>query len=186
MASKPPTMAKYKGTGFYTSANIPALQEQLAKYNVPAADVRSQAEAQYAPAYNMQKTAYQNQLDQLAASRDRDINKLNKQYDKNLNSVMAQLNARNMGRSSLVSTRGVETENARNAAISDTSYNYLQQENQINAGIQQADAEFAQNVENKAAEITKQNQAQYIELMGTIAQLQQSGYSAYANYLLNK
>jgi hypothetical protein len=185
MASTP-KVSKFQKTGFYSSADIPALQEQLAKYNVPEADVRQQAEAQYAPTYNMQKTTFQNQLSELAATRDRDIQKLNTQYDRNLNSVMAQLNARNMGRSSLVSTRGVEVENARNGAVSDTSFSYLQKENDINAQIQQADATYAQNVENKVAEINKQNQAQYIELLTQIAQLQQSGYSAYANYLLNK
>lgn len=185
MASTP-SISKYQKSGFYKTTNIPALQEQLAKYNVPDAEVRQQAEAQYAPTYNMQKTTFQNQLSELAASRDRDVQKINTQYDRNLNSVMAGLNAKNMGRSSLVSTRGVEIENARNGAVADTSFGYLQKENEINANIQQADATFAQNVENKAAEISKQNQAQYIELLTQIAQLQQSGYSAYANYLLNK
>lgn len=185
MASTP-KIADFQKSGFYKSATIPALQEQLARYNTTDADVRSQAEAQYAPAYQMQRTTFENQLAELNTSRDRDIQKLNTQYDRNLNSVMAVLNKRNMGRSSLVATKGVETENARNSAISDISFNYMRQANEINANIQQADAQYAQNIENKALEIKRQNEANYISLLAQIAELQQNGYSAYANYLLNK
>lgn len=181
-----PSMSKFKKTGFYTSANIASLQEQLASYKQSDADVRKKAESYYAPQHNMQQQAYKNQLDELSVSRDRDVEKVNSQFDKSLNSIMSGLNSRGMGRSSLVSTRGVENENARNAAISETSYGYLQQENQINANRQQSQAEYAQNVENKAVEIQQENQANYINLMSQIAQLQQSGYSAYVNYLLNK
>lgn len=183
---KPPTMEQYQATGFYESANIPALQEQLAMYTMSDEEVQAQAKAAYEPQYNMQKTTFENQLAQLSANRDRDVQKINSQYNKTLNGVMAGLNSRGMGRSSLVSTRGVETENARNAAVSEASYGYLQQENQINANMQQAEAEFAQNVENKAVEIREKNQAAQINLNAQIAQLQQNGYSAYANYLLNK
>ena len=181
-----PSMKKFKKTGFYKSADISALQEQLANYKQSDADIRTQAEAYYSPQYNMQQQAYKNQLSELEVSRDRDIQKLNTQYDKSLNSIMSGLNSRGMGRSSMVSTRGVENENARNGAISDKSFEYLQQENQINAGIQQSQAEYAQNVENKAVEIKRENQSNYINLMTQIAQLQQGGYSAYVNYLLNK
>lgn len=181
-----PSMSKYKKTGFYTSANIASLQEQLANYKQSDADVRKQAESYYAPQHNMQQQAYKNQLDELDVSRDRDVEKVNSQFDKNLSGIMTGLNSRGMGRSSLVSTRGVENENARNTAVSETSLGYLQKENEINANIQQSQAEYAQNVENKAVEIQQQNQANYINLMSQIAQLQQSGYSAYVNYLLNK
>lgn len=181
-----PSLSKYKKTGFYSSANIAALQSQLAKYNVADATVKQQAESYYSPQYNMQQQAYKNQLAELGASRDRDVDKANTQYDKSLNSIMTGLTSRGMGRSSMVSTRGVENENARNAAISDLSYNYLQQENKINADMQQSTAEYAQNVENKAVEIKRENQSNYINLMAQIAQLQSSGYSAYVNYLSNK
>lgn len=181
-----PSMSKFKKTGFYTSSNIASLQQQLANYKKSDADVRKQAESYYAPQHNMQQQAYKNQLEELSVSREIDVDKANGQYDKSLNSIMAGLNSRGMGRSSLVSTRGVENENARNSAISEVSRNYLQQENQINANMQQAQAEYAQNVENKAVEIQQENQANYINLMAQIAQLQQSGYSAYVNYLLNK
>lgn len=181
-----PKYEDFKSSGFYESANIPALQEQLANYTVSNNDARQQATAQYAPTYNMQKTVFENQLAELRASRDRDVQKVNSQFNKNLNAVMTGLNNRNMGRSSLVATKGVEAENARNSQISDISFSYLQKENDINANAQQADAEYAQNVENKAAEIRKQNQSQYIALLAQIAQLQQSGFSAYASYLQSK
>ena len=182
-----PTMAKYQKSGFYTATNVAELQKQLANYAPKAdAEYRTQSEAYYSPTYNQQKQQYQNQFSELATSRDMDVKKINSQYDKSLSGIMTGLNSRGLGRSSLVSTRGVENENARNGAVADTSYNYLKQENAINANIQQLDAEYAQNIETKAQEMKRQDQAQYISLMTQIAQLQQSGYSAYANYLLNK
>ena len=181
-----PSMSKYKKTGFYESADISALQEQLANYEVSDTDARAQAESYFSPQYNVQQQAFKNQLSELGASRDLDVKKANDQYDKSLNSIMASLNSRGMGRSSLVSTRGVENENARNAAVSDVSLGYLQKENEINANIQQSQAEHAQNIENKAVEIQQENLSNRINLMAQIAQLQQSGYSAYVNYLLNK
>lgn len=181
-----PSMKDYKKSGFYTSANIAALQKQLSKYKITDKAAKTQAKAYYAPAYKMQRTTYQNQLKELAAARDRDIHKLDVQYGKSLNTIMAGLNQHGMGRSSMVSTRGVENENARLAAISDTSFNYLKQENEVNANWQQARAEYAQNVENKTMDLKREYQAQYINLQAQIAQLQSSGYSAYANYLLNK
>ena len=184
--ANPPSMQDYNKTGFYSSANIAALQEQLAKYQRPDADLKADAASHYTPEYNAQRQTYQNQLSELNMSRDRDMKKLNAQYDKSLNQTMAGLSARNMGRSSLVSTQGVANENARNAAASETSYQYLQQQNQINANMQQLDAQHAQNIENKYVEMKRENQSQYINLMAQIAQLQQNGYSAYAEYLLNK
>lgn len=181
-----PSMSKFKKSGFYKSSNISALQEQLANYKPSDSEVKQQAESFYAPQYNMQQQVFKNQLAELGVSRDRDVQKLNTQFDKSLNGIMAGLNSRGMGRSSMVSTRGVENENARNSAIADKSYEYLTQENQINANIQQSQAEYAQNIENKAVEIKKENQSNYINLMTQIAQLQQGGYSAYVNYLLNK
>ena len=183
MANTTPTFGEFQKSGFYSSANIPALQEQLANNAITAEEARSQAEAMYKPAYDTQRVQAENQLAELGVSRDRDISKINSQYDKTLNGVMAGLTARGMGRSSLVSTRGVETENARNAAISDTSYQYLQKQNELNANLQQAGAAYAQSVEQKATEIKRERDAQQLQLMAQIAQMQQNGYSAYANYM---
>lgn len=180
-----PTMEEYMKSGFYNSANISALQELLAAYNQSDDQIRGDAEALYKPAFEQQKTALNNQLAELGTARDRDVQKLNSQYDRTLNSIMAGLNKQGMGRSSMVATRGVETENARNAAVSDVSYNYLQQQNQINSNLQQAEAEYAQNVENKAAEIKEKNRSQQIAMQAQISQLQQSGYSSYVNYIQN-
>ena len=182
-----PSMSTYQKSGFYGATNVAELQKQLVNY-APKTDaqLRSLSESYYSPAYKQQKQQYQNQFTDLRTSRDMDVKKVNSQYDRSLSGIMTNLGSRGLGRSSLVSTRGVENENARNSAISDVSLNYLKQENEINANIQQLDAGYAQNIETKAQEMKRQDQADYIALMTQIAQLQQSGYSAYANYLLNK
>ena len=185
-ATSPLSFDDFMKTGFYGSANIAALQELLANYNLTDAAARQQAEAQYRPEYDLQRVELENQLAQLGVDRDREIKNLNTQYDRTLNSVMAELNARRFGRSSLVATRGVETENARNSAISNASYNYLTKQNEVNANLQRANLAYAQNVENRATELKNENDAQRLQLMMNIAQLQQAGYSAYANYLTQR
>lgn len=185
MADK--TFGKYKASGFYESANIEQLQQQLAdNYQRTEEQLREDARAQYQTEYQNQQLAYQNQLDQLNTYRDADISKLNNQYNQQGNAIQRDLTSHGLGRSSLVSTRGVENENARNAAVADKSLQYLEQQNQINANMQQLDAQYAQNVENKYVELRNKQLADRLQLMAQIAELQQSGYAAYMNYQLNK
>ena len=185
MAKKDYSFDAYQKSGFSEATGIGALQEQLAAhYQRTDEQLKADARAAYDTQYSGSKLNYQNQLAQLSTYRDADIKKLNQSYDQQGNVIQRDLNSHGMGRSSLVSTRGVENENARNAAIADKSMQYLEQENQINANLQQLDAEYAQNVENKYVELRNQQQADYIQMLAQIAQLQQSGYSAYVNYLL--
>lgn len=184
-ATSPLSFNDFKNTGFYSSGNLAALQQTLANYNMSDDQARQQAIAQYKPELDMQRTQFENQLAELNINRDSDINKLNSQYNKTLNAIMSNLNSRNLGRSSLVATRGVENENARNSAISETSLGYLRQANEVNANLRNAESNYAQNVENRALELKRENDAQRIQLMTQIAQLQQNGYSAYASYLSN-
>lgn len=177
----------YKKSGFATAANVSALQEQLANhYQRTNEQLKADAQAAYDVEYAGDKLNYENQLKQLGAYRNADIKKLNTNYDQQGRAIQRDLTSRGLGRSSLVSTRGVENENARNAAVADKSLEYLEQENQINANLQQLDAQYAQNVENKFVELRDKQIADYIQLMTQIAQLQQSGYANYANWVLNK
>lgn len=177
----------YQNSGFATATNINALQEQLANhYQRTDEQLKADAQAAYDVEYSGSKLNYENQLKQLGTYRDADIKKINTSYDKQGNAIQRSLTSRGMGRSSLVSTRGVENENARNAAVADKSLEYLQQENQVNANLQQLDAQYAQNVENKYVELRDKQTADYIQLMAQIAQLQQSGYTNYVNWQLNK
>ena len=185
MADK--TFTKYQASGFHEAANIAALQEQLAShYQRTDAQLKADAKAAYDVEYAGNKLTYQNQLKQLGTYKNADIKKLNTQFDQQGNVIQRDLNSRGLGRSSLVSTRGVENENARNAAVADKSLEYLEQENQINANLQQLDSTYAQNVENKYVELRNEQLANYIQMMTQIAQMQQSGYAAYMNYQLNK
>jgi hypothetical protein len=177
---------KYKKSGFYKAADIAALQEHLANFQRTDAQLKADAQAAYKSEYEGNKLTYQNQLNQLGVYKNADIKKLNTQFDQQAGAVQRDLTGRGFGRSSLVSTRGVETENARNAAIAEKSLEYLEQENQINANLQQLDATYAQNVENKYVELRNKQLSDRIQLMAQISQLQSSGYAAYMNYQLNK
>lgn len=177
----------YKDSGFYTAAGIEALQKHLSDYyNRTEEQLRADAKAAYDVQYDANKLNYQNQLDQLGIYRNADLKKINSQYDRAGNTIDNDLTKRGLGRSSLVSTRGVENENARNAAIADKSLEYLEQENKINADRQALDAEYAQNVENEFVKLRDKQLADRINMLTTIASLQQNGYSNYVNYLLNK
>lgn len=177
----------YKGSGFAESANLSALQEHLASnYQRTDDQLKADAQAAYDVEHSANKLGLQNQLDQLSVYRDADIKKINASFNQQGNAIQRDLTSRGLGRSSLVSTRGVENENARNASVADKSLEYLQQENDINANMQQLDANYAQNVENKFVELRDKQLADRINMLTQIAQLQQSGYSAYVDYLRNK
>ena len=181
------SFAGYQKSGFAEATNISALQEQLANYYQRTNEqLKADAQAAYDVEYAGDKLNYENQLKQLEVYRDADIKKLNTSYDQQGNAIQRDLTSRGLGRSSLVSTRGVENENARNAAVADKSLEYLEQENQINANLQKLNADYAQNVENKFVELRDKQQSDYIQLLTQIAQLQQSGYANYVNYVLNK
>lgn len=181
------SFAGYQKSGFAEATNISALQEQLSSYYQRTNDqLKADAQAAYDAEYSASKLNYENQLKQLGTYRTADIKKLNSSYDQQGRVIQRDLNSRGLGRSSLVSTRGVENENARNAAVADKSLEYLQQENQINANLQALDANYAQNVENKFVELRDKQQADRIQLMTQIAQLQQGGYENYVQWLLNK
>ena len=177
------SFAGFQNSGFAQASNISALQEYIASnYNRTDEELRADAQAAYESEYSAKKLAYQNQIDQLGVYRDADIKKINTSYDQQGNAIQRDLSGRGLGRSSLVSTRGVENENARNAAISDKSLEYLGKEEAIHAEMQGLDAEYAQNVENKYVELRNNQINNRANLMLQIAQLQQSGYSAYVNY----
>ena len=181
------TLEAYNKSGFSAASNIGALQEQLANhYQRTNEQLKADAQAAYDVEYSGNKLNYENQLKQLDTYRNADIKKINANYDKQGNAIQQGLTSRGMGRSSLVSTRGVANENARNAAVADKSLEYLEQQNQINANLQQLDSQYAQNVENKFVELRDKQMTDYIQLMAQIAQLQQSGYANFANFTLNR
>lgn len=187
MAKKDYSFAGYQGSGFAQAANVNALQEQLAShYQRTNEQLKADARAAYDVEYANDKLNYENQKKQLGVYRDADIRKINANYDQQGNAIQRDLTSRGLGRSSLVSTRGVENENARNAAVADKSLSYLEQENQLNANLQQLDANYAQNVENKFVELRDKQMTDYIQLMSQISQLQQGAYANYVNWTMNK
>lgn len=170
----------FKSSDLYSMANIGALQEHLANYyNRSDAGIRSDAKAQLEPTYDASRLALQNQLSELDTKRTLEIKGLNKQYDRTGNEIQRDLNSKGLGRSSLVSTRGVENENTRNSAIASKSLDYLSQQNEINANIQKLDSEYAQNVENKYSELRQQQIADRLSLMSNIANIQLQAYGLY-------
>ena len=178
--------AGYQKSGFADASGIKTLQEHMASHYQRTDDqLKADAKAAYDVEYTGQKYNLENQLKQLGVYRNADIKKVNSNYDQQGRVIQRDLNSRGLGRSSLVSTRGVENENARNAAVADKSLQYLEQENEINANLQQLDANYAQNIENKYVELRDKQQADYLSLMMQLANLQQSGYVAYVNHTMN-
>lgn len=187
MAKKDYSFAGYQASGFYTAPDIAGLQKQLSDYYNRSDDqLRSDARSMYETQYDANKLALESQRNDLGTYRDRDIKKINQQYDKAGNQIDTGLLKRGLGRSSLISTKGVENENARNAAVAEASLEYLKKDNEISANMQKLDADYAQNVENKYAEMRDKQISDRIAMMANIANLQQSGYSSYVNYVLNK
>lgn len=208
MADKTIDMNAYKQSGAYQSLGIDKLQEQLAGYQTDDAALRQQAEAQYKPTYDAELQAlknqtaqqiqgYQGQLAGMGTSYDRQRRQINEGYDQSILSASNALTRRGLGRSSLVATQGAYLEKQRNEALADINADQTAAANAINEKIALLTDQAAQNeklmagnyasqIENRINELREKNQSAATSLQLQIAALQQQGYEAYQNWLLQQ
>lgn len=199
-------MEEFKQTPYYKGLGIEGLQEQLAGYQAGDEALKSQAEAQYRPAYESESEAVRQELEReiqgygsqragVSAAYDRQRRSANQAYDESAVEMNNQLNKRGLGRSSLVSTQGAYLENKRNEALSDIDRAESDAIGAINERIallteQAAQKErtlagnYARQLENRVNELKEQNRSASISLQLQIAALQQQGYEAYQDWLL--
>ena len=199
-------MEEFKATPYYQGLGIEELQGQLAEYQADDSALRTQAEAQYRPTYESglesirqelekQVQGYGSQLEGLSAGYDRQRRNTNAAYDESATDLENALTKRGLGRSSLVSTQGAYLEKQRNQALADIDQDENAAISAINEKIalltdQAAQSErtlagnYARQLESRIGELKEQNKSAAVSLQLQIAALQQQGYEAYQNWLM--
>ena len=200
---KPPSFNSWMASGYGSSADIAALQQQMAGYATDYDTLAQQAAAAYNPTYNAnvqalqqqleaQLAGYNNQLSGLNLTYDKQRRNLNSQYDQSLSSSLNNLTKRGIGRSSIVGTTSAAIEGARGQALSDVEaaetdaygdiYNNMTlAQNQYAASAQRLQGDHAAQLEARINELRNTNQTAQTQLALQIAQLQQASYQQYVN-----
>ena len=205
-SAKAATMEEFKQTPYYQGLGVEGLEAQLAGYQADDEALRTQAEAEYRPAYESEVEAarqalekevqgYNAQLAGTGAAYDRQRRSTNQAYEESAAEMNSQLTKRGLGRSSLVATQGTYLQNQRNQALSEIDRAESDAINAINEKIallteQAAQSEktmagnYARQLESRISELREKNRSASISLQLQIAALQQQGYEAYQDWLL--
>ena len=203
---KAATMEEFKQTPYYQGLGIEALEDQLSDLEQDEEQLMSQAEAQYRPVYESERenaqqayekelAGYQAQRSGTGAEYDRQRRSVNQAYEESAAELNNQLTKRGLGRSSLVSTQGAYLQNQRGQALAEIDRAEGDAIQAINEKIallteQAAQRErtmaddYARQLETRVNEMKEKNQSASISLQLQIAALQQQGYEAYQEWLL--
>ena len=204
---KAATMEEFRQTPYYQGLGIEALKEQLSDFEQDEEQLMDQAEAQYRPAYEREPEAaqqalekelqgYRAQLSGNGAEYDRQRRNINRAYEESAAELNNQLTKRGLGRSSLVSTQGAYLQNQRGQALAEIDRSEGDAIQAINEKIallteQAAQKErtmaddYARQLETRVNDLKEKNRNASISLQLQIAALQQQGYEAYQEWLLN-
>ena len=199
-------MEEFQATPYYQGLGIEQLKAQLGGYQTDDAALRQQAEAQYRPTYDaevesirhqlqQQVQGYNSQLAGMGSAYERQRRNTNQAYDESAVDLNNALTKRGLGRSSLVSTQGAYLENKRNQALADIDRDETSAIQAINekialltdqaAGREQTLAgNYARQLEQRVNELKDKNRTAAVSLQLQIAALQQKGYEAYQDWLM--
>ena len=183
----------YKGyqegteSGHKEASGTEALQNYQSSIPTSDADLRTQAEEQYKPTYETLNRSYADQLSRLIQVQSSDDALLNEQYNNSIASMTAQLKKRG-----LLPTTQLEA--AQTAALN----KHKNEAKDVRASIynvqkalpEQQQALLQSGYEDAIAQRVSTNRASNIplvsDLLGKLAELQQSSFEDYLNFLLAK
>lgn len=178
------SMSSYNSSGFGQSSGVSGIKGQLGNYATDDASLRAQAESQYAGTYDAQQKSYQTQIAGLIKAQTDDSELLNKQYEKSMSSMMAQLQKRGLAVGGLPSAQNAALDKFRNEVMTQRQAIYGDQQKAVRAS-QQAHADsYEANIQSRMLDLKSYNLETVNQLLSTIAELQNNSYQAYIDYLL--
>lgn len=180
------SMATYNKTGFAASSGVTELKGQLPNFPTGDAAVRQQAEAQYADTYAAEQDSLKTQLSALITAQNNDSELLNKQYEKSITTMMAQLEKRGLNVGGLPQAQTDALERFRNEVMTRRQKVYDVQRAGVQANLDTLRGNYELNVTRRMNDIRNRNLESVNSLLTTIAQLQSGSYQAYIDYLLSK
>lgn len=196
----------YEKSGFAASGE--RLKKLLESMVESDETIKQRAEAELKPDY---ESARKELLDSLkkesaqAAQKEKALasdyeerrQQVNDTYDKSHKRLENELNARGLGRSSLVATEGTALENERNRELSKLSENEDAQKKELQAALTEKEAEvdddlqalsgsYAAQLEKRIASLKDSSRTAQVSVELQLAALQQQGYEAYMNNLMKE
>ena len=180
------SIAAYNKTGFGQTSGVADVKAQLPNYATDDASLRAQAEAQYAGTYDAQQKSYQTQIAGLIKAQTDDSELLNKQYEQSMSSMMAKLQQRGLNVGSLPGAQNAALDKFRNEVMTQRQTIYGNQQNAVKANQRVHAESYEANVQARMHENRSYNLGMVNQLLTTIAELQNSSYQAYIDYLLEK
>ena len=180
------SMATYNKTGFAASSGVTELKGQLPNFPTGDAAVRQQAEAQYADTYATEQDSLKTQLSALITAQNNDSELLNKQYEKSITTMMAQLEKRGLNVGGLPQAQTDALERFHNEVMTQRQKVYDVQRAGVQANLDTLRGNYELNVTRRMNDIRNRNLESVNSLLTTIAQLQSGSYQAYIDYLLSK
>ncbi len=181
------TYKSYQDSGFKEASGTEALQNYQKSIPTSDADLQAQAEEQYKPTYETLNQSYSDQLSRLIQVQSSDEALLNEQYNNSIASMTAQLKKRG-----LLPTTQLEA--AQTAALN----KHRNEAKDVRASIynvqralpEQQQALLKSGYSDAIAQRVSTNRANNIPLLSDmlekLAELQQSSFEDYLNYLLAK
>lgn len=180
------SMATYNKTGFAASSGVTELKGQLPNFPTGDAAVRQQAEAQYADTYVAEQDSLKTQLSALITAQNNDSELLNKQYEKSITTMMAQLEKRGLNVGGLPRAQTDALERFRNEVMTQKQKVYDAQRAGVQGNLDTLKGNYDLNVTRRMHDIRNRNLEATNSLLTTIADLQSGSYQAYIDYLLAK
>lgn len=178
------SMSSYEASGFGKSSGVSDIKGQLGNYATDDSSLRAQAEAQYAGTYDAQQKSYQTQIAGLIRSQADDSELLNQQYNKSMNSMMAQLQKRGLAVGGLPTAQNAALDKFRNEVMTQRQMIYGNQQSAIEANRQVHAAGYEANVQARMHDLKSYHLQMTNQLLTSIAELQNNSYQAYIDYLL--
>ena len=177
------SMDSYNASGFGQTSGVQELQGQVANYPTNDSALRQQAVDQYADTYAAEQKGFQTQISALIKSQADDSALLNKQYEKSVSSMMAQLQKRGMAIGGLPSSQTDALNRFRNEVMTERQNIYGTQKRGVEALQRLHTQGYEDNIRRRMTDNRNYNLEVTNNLLANIAELQSNSYQAYVDWL---
>lgn len=180
------SLKTFNKTGFGKTDGDKGLKTTLE--GIPTSDeaLRTEAEAQYQPTYEIEKQSLSTQLTALIQSQSKDSELLNKNYQQSVNTMMGKLKERGIDTGTLPSSTEAALSKFYNETTAQRQIIYNQQQENIEQKQATLEGNYEQNILARMSTNRLNNLKSATQLLEQIASLQSTAFNNYTSYLLAK
>lgn len=180
------SLKTFNKTGFGKTDGDKGLKTTLEGIPTSEEALRTEAEAQYQPTYEIEKQSLSTQLTALIQSQSKDSELLNKNYQQSVNTMMGKLKERGIDTGTLPSSTEAALTQFYNETMSQRQIIYNQQQENIEQKQATLEGNYEQNILARMSTNRLNNLKSATQLLEQIASLQSTAFNNYTSYLLAK